>query len=191
MANLGPIIGGGIALLLLSRLLGGSSRDDRTHDQPVTDGSLIWPIEEKLIKRYGESVLEHRKSTGKPHKGLDIFADARTVVRAVQAGKVLRVIDGRKSEKESSKAAGLWIDIEAIDGIVYRYLHLGDYYVATGQKVSRGAPLGYIAEPNTSGLGDTPHLHFEIRNGDYTKLRDDYGMPIDPLTKLPPLRRAA
>lgn len=193
MAKIGPIIGGGLALYVLGRMLGGSSRspETATSEPGLQFVTLIWPIEERLIKRYGDTVTDKRPGSGRPHKGIDIFADARTLVRASQGGIVLRVTDGRKSDKESTKAAGLWADIEGSDRLVYRYLHLGNSFVRAGDKIKQGTPIGSIAEPHSSGLGDNPHLHFEMRSGDYTSLRDDYGIPIDPLTRLPPLRRNA
>lgn len=198
MANIGPLIGGAVALYVISRLVRGDSSMEPAQPMPrpaqdvgPQDSKLVWPIDEKLITRVGESVMDHRAKSGRPHKGLDIFAEARTVVRAAQAGKVIRVIDGRKSNKESSQKAGLWIDIQGHDRFVYRYLHLGESYVEENRSVDRAMPIGYIAEAHASGSGESPHLHFEIRNGDYTRLRDDYGMPLDPQTKLPILRRNA
>ena len=61
-----------------------------------------------------------------------------------------------------------------------RYLHLGEAKVAAGQKIKRGDLIGVVAEAKTSGTGKGPHLHFEVRAGDYTSERQDYGEPINP-----------
>jgi len=60
--------------------------------------------------------------------------------------------------------------------------------VTSGQRVSQGAGLGMVAAAHTSGLGEAPHLHFEIRLADVNHERGDYGPSIDPLRLLPPVR---
>lgn len=151
-------------------------------------------IDEKHVHRVGQSVLNDRDGHGTPHHGIDIMADSKTPVRAARQGKVIRVTDGRLSDSQARQKAGLWVDIEVNedDGSkpVYRYLHLGDALVKAGELVSQGSVIGSIAAAHTSGLGAEPHLHFEIRSSDYTNLRQGYGLPIDPLTLLPPRRKA-
>lgn len=102
-----------------------------------------------------------------PHQGIDIAAPAGSVVRAWGAGKVLRVVDGRTSERESSRRAGLWVDVLGDDGNTHRYLHLGRASVSTGAHIERGAEIGTV---------EKDHLHFEVRSG-----RATYGTPLDPL----------
>jgi peptidoglycan LD-endopeptidase LytH len=148
----------------------------------------IWPLDTNVITSIGDTVTHDRDGKGRPHKGLDIFAPAGSLVFSVSDGKVLRVTDGRKSDRESTRAAGLWIDILGDDKVIYRYLHLGQSFVESGQRVKVGTRLGDVAKANTSGLGDKPHLHFEIRESDYTALRQDYGAPINPVALLPSLK---
>jgi murein DD-endopeptidase MepM/ murein hydrolase activator NlpD len=111
-------------------------------------------------------VLGDPRSHG-PHQGIDIAAPAGSVVRAWGDGKVLRVVDGRSSERESSRRAGLWIDVLGDDGNTYRYLHLGNSFVKTGDRVTRGMSLGTV---------EKDHLHFEIRKGSSA-----YGKPLNPI----------
>lgn len=148
----------------------------------------IWPIAQGHIHRVGESVLADRNGQGRPHKGVDIFADAGTEIVAARGGQVLRVIDGRQTKSASQQRAGLFIDIRGGDSLVYRYLHLGDARVEPGASVKQGTVLGTVAAPHTSGLADATHLHFEIRQADYERTRQDYGAPIDPRRVLPPLQ---
>ncbi len=155
---------------------------------PARGQSVQWPIAPKQLKRIGESVLADRNGHGRPHKGIDLFADAGTEVRAASAGKVLRVVDGRHSKRDAQRRAGLFIDIHARDGLVYRYLHLAASRVQAGASVLQGAVLGTVAPPHTSGLAKAPHVHFEVRQGDYDPERRDYGSPVDPLRLLPALR---
>lgn len=140
---------------------------------------LGWPIAPSELQRVGESVMDVRAKSGAPHKGVDLFAPAGTEVRAARSGRVLRVIDGRSAPNQKAKRAGLWVDIE-VGKQIDRYMHLGDTRVAEGQKVRRGDVIGVVAEAHTSGTGVAPHLHFEVRSGDYSRERKDYGDPITP-----------
>ena len=150
---------------------------------------LIWPIARAAILRVGQSVLTDRNGKGRPHKGIDILAPAGTSVVAAQGGRVLRVVDGRGAAKESTRRAGLFIDVKGLDARIYRYLHMGESRVAAGQKLDQGEELGRVADAHTSGLGKArPHLHFEIRLGDVDRQQQDYGTSIDPLRFLPPFR---
>lgn len=150
--------------------------------------SVQWPVVRAALKRVGESVLADRNGQGRPHKGIDLFADAGTEVRAASGGVVLRVVDGRSSSRESQRRAGLFVDVRAGNALIYRYLHLGESRVKPGASVEPGTVLGTVARAHTSGLAHEPHLHFEIRQGDFDPHRRDYGLPINPLRLLPPLR---
>ena len=140
---------------------------------------LAWPIARTEIKRVGDQVMELRPKTGKPHKGVDLFAPPGTPITAARSGRVKRVVDGRNSSREAAKLAGLWVDVE-VGQQIDRYLHLGEAKVVAGQKIKRGELVGIVAEAGTSGTGEGPHLHFEVRAGDYTSDRQDYGTPINP-----------
>jgi len=147
-----------------------------------------WPIARAQLHRVGQSVLADRNGQGRPHKGIDLFADAGTEVLAAQHGRVLRVADGRSGKIASQQRAGLFIDVLGSDTLVYRYLHLGEARVRSGQTVRQGAVLGTVAAAHTSGLREAPHLHFEVRQKDVDRSRRDYGTPVDPLRLLPPLQ---
>lgn len=146
-----------------------------------------WPVPRKKITRVGQSVMADRRADPgeQPHHGLDIYVPSGTQVRTPAAGTVLRVIDGRDSDKETRRAAGLWVDLAGRDGLLYRFLHLGSAQVKAGQQLKAGAVIGRVALPYTSGLGASgPHLHFEMRQDpDQT-----YGAPVDPLARLPKRR---
>lgn len=159
--------------------------DFRTRRAPAP---LWWPIPLEHFQSVGQSVMKDR-GTGQPHKGVDIFADSDSPVLSVGPGRVIRVIDGRKSPRGSSRwRAGLWVDVQGADKRIYRYLHLGSATVKDGQTVSAGTQIGTVAPPGTSGVEHSgPHVHFEVRASDYTSKAGDYGTPIDPLRLLPPL----
>ena len=149
---------------------------------------LVWPIARAHLRRVGESVLADRNGQGRPHKGIDLFADAGTQVFAAQGGQVVRVVDGRQSQSAAQRRAGLFVDVRGNDALIYRYLHLGSARVEAGASIRPGAGIGTVAAPHTSGLAETPHLHFEVRSGDFDRSKQDYGSPLDPLRLLPSLR---
>ena len=147
-----------------------------------------WPIRGAQLERVGESVLKDRDGKGRPHKGIDLFAAAGSDVLSSTDGLVLRVVDGRNGETVAQRRAGLFVDVRSGDGFIYRYLHLGVAQVTQGQSVTQGSVIGKVAAAFTSGLRGAPHLHFEIRQGDYDSDKQDYGRPVDPARRLPPLR---
>ena len=142
----------------------------------TAETTVVWPVEQP---RVGQSVMTDRNGKGRPHYGLDLFVAAGSPVRAAVAGTVLRVLDGRNASDNEKKRAGLWVDIGADNGHVYRYLHLGSADVVKGQRVTAGTQIGRVAERHESGSGQSPHLHLEVRAGDWTG--GDYGKPLDPL----------
>jgi murein DD-endopeptidase MepM/ murein hydrolase activator NlpD len=142
----------------------------------------MWPIDFRELTRIGDPVLPDR--FGRPHKGRDLHAKAGTRVVAAVAGKVLQV------RKPKDPKALRFVDVLGVDGKVYRYLHLWEIpdSLKEGGKVSAGDLIGTVAATGTSGVFDsTPHLHFEIRDGEFDRSRGekgDYGPPIEPLTLL-------
>lgn len=139
----------------------------------------VWPVPNPQI---GQSVVKDRNGKGRPHKGVDLFVPAGTNVRAVRSGFVVRIIDGRQSTDSHKKRAGLFIDLLGVDGLLYRYLHLGSTQVRAGESIRAGQTVGTVADEGTSGTGERSHLHLEIRKSDWSN--GAYGAPIDPLTVL-------
>ena len=146
----------------------------------------MWPLADMRSTAVGSSVMPDRH--GRAHKGVDLFAPAGAQVLASMGGQVLRVVDGRKSQRPMLHRAGLFVDVRGTDALLYRYLHLGAATVVPGTTIEQGAVVGTVAAARTSGLGDAPHLHFEIRRSDYSSTEQDYGSPINPLRLLPPIQ---
>ena len=67
---------------------------------------LGWPVSKRLVTRIGDGVTDSRPGSGRPHKGVDVFAPAGSDVIAVRSGRVKRVIDGRNSRNENAQRAG-------------------------------------------------------------------------------------
>jgi murein DD-endopeptidase MepM/ murein hydrolase activator NlpD len=171
------------ATIWASRSRAGSSHTERRSD--VTQHQEpIWPIPLGQLLGIHESVTAHRKSSGRPHKGVDLLAAAGTHVLSASAGRVLRVA--------RSERAGLFVDVQGRDGRIYRYLHLHDTQtgapaaaVKPGQRVQPGDLIGAVGARGESGVYDSqPHLHFEIRASDWQRASKDYGTPINPLSQL-------
>lgn len=141
---------------------------------------MRWPIDYTAVTRVGQGVMDDRGGAEhRPHKGVDIFAPAGTEVSSPVVGKVIRVVDGRASSEDSKRRAGLWVDIEETgQRRIHRLLHLGSADVKAGDRLKEGQRVGTVAEPNTSGLGDATHLHYEIRQ--WGTASEAYGEPIDP-----------
>lgn len=138
----------------------------------------VWPVPLSSLRRVGQSVLADRDGKGRPHFGLDLFAPQSSPVLAAQSGRVVRIVDGRRSPEEGKRRAGLWVDV-ACDGLLCRYLHMGDVTIRANQQIRRGALVGFLGE-NPAGV---PHLHFEIRRSDVVSGK--YGDAVDPLLLLP------
>lgn len=158
-----------------------------TGNHRISTEGIGWPILGP-IHRIGDSVTASRPGSGRPHRGIDLFVPAGTEVFSAAAGVVRKIKDGRFATTEHRRRAGLYIDIEGTGGILYRYLHLGSVFVTVGNQVARGALIGDVAPPYTSGAA-VPHLHFEMRLGHDPSSTDGYGKPLAPDKFLP--RRTA
>jgi murein DD-endopeptidase MepM/ murein hydrolase activator NlpD len=93
------------------------------------------------------------------HKGLDIFADFGTPVRAPVPGRITRFSTGGKG------GIGVWMADE--QGTSYYFAHLlarpDDLVV--GQEVDVGEVIGFVGDSGNA-RGGAPHLHLEIHQGE-------------------------
>ncbi|MEU2287661.1 M23 family metallopeptidase [Streptomyces sp. NPDC013178] len=86
------------------------------------------------------------------HTGQDFAVPIGTPVRAVGAGRVVRVACGG--------AFGIEIVLRHADGYYTQYAHLAAVTVDQHQNVTAGQ---WIGQSGTSGNSTGPHLHFEVR----------------------------
>lgn len=93
---------------------------------------------------------------GRPHYGIDIGTPTGTPILAADGGQVIFAGE--------YKGYGLTVDITHCNGYVTRYAHLNGISVTNGQTVSQGQ---IIAQSGATGAGTGPHLHFEIRTGQW------------------------
>ena len=125
---------------------------------------FIWPLEGDITSPFGWRI-HPVLGTRHHHNGIDIDVPIGTTVRAAAPGNVYFVGD--------DEGYGTMVVLRHADGYLTIYGHLSTVLVSKGQSVEVGQP---IAESGNTGLSTGPHLHFEIRNGEF---------PVDPQRYLP------
>lgn len=96
------------------------------------------------------------------HNGVDIAAAVGTDVVAAQDGSVM--------ETGTDDSLGSYVVLLHANGYRTVYGHLSAVSVKTGERVSKGLPIGKVG---LTGRTTGPHLHFEIREN---------GGSLDPMT---------
>jgi len=125
---------------------------------------FIRPVEGEVVSTFGwrvHPVLEYRHH----HDGIDIDVPEGTIVHAAAGGDVYFYGE--------QPGYGNVLVIEHADGYFTMYGHLSSAIVSRGRYVEMGQE---VALSGNTGISSGPHLHFEIRNGEF---------PIDPLRYLP------
>lgn len=117
-------------------------------------GSFVCPVDgpNSFRDSWGE-----RRSGGRRHQGVDIYAAYGTPVAAVVDGVILRM--------QSSSLGGISLYLKGGDGSEYFYAHLAGYAgVPPGQRVAGGTHIAYVGNSGNA-RGGAAHLHFEIHPG--------------------------
>jgi hypothetical protein len=109
-----------------------------------------WPLRGAVNSEFGGRQSPWTKGS-EFHGGIDIAAERGTAVRAPSAGTV--VFAGPQAEY------GMTVIIEHSADIKSIYGHLGKILVRVGQRVERGADIGFSGN---TGRSSGPHLHYEI-----------------------------
>ena len=125
---------------------------------------FIWPLDAEVVSEYGwriHPVLGDRHH----HDGIDLDVPEGTTVHATAGGEVFFYGE--------QPGYGNVLIIEHEGGYYSLYGHLADSFVFSGQYVEMGQA---VAQSGNTGISSGPHLHFELRNGNY---------PIDPSRYLP------
>jgi septal ring factor EnvC (AmiA/AmiB activator) len=118
-------------------------------------GKLAWPVQGRLVARYGET-----RGGSVKWDGVLLSVERGAEVRAVYSGRVIYA--------DWLPGLGLLTIIDHGDGYLSLYGHNERLYKAVGERVSSGEP---IAAAGDSGGRSQPELYFEIRKG---------GKPVDP-----------
>lgn len=91
------------------------------------------------------------------HQGVDLAGPEGTPIYAARSGSV--------TIARYSNSAGYYVTINHGDGFSSVYMHMTNYVVSVGQKVSQGQLIGYMG---STGISTGSHLHFGIAlNGTY------------------------
>ena len=85
---------------------------------------------------------------------------------------ILATMDGKIATAGWNNVYGNYVIITHDNGYQTLYAHMQKYIVATGQKVTQGATIGYVG---STGYSTGPHLHFSVYKNSKT---------IDPMTVL-------
>lgn len=140
-------------------------------------------------RRVTSGIGDARQEGARRHKGVDIASTFGEPVRAVADGRVIVAgIDARHGPsrnlpyEEAKKVpasglgpGGLYVMIRHAGGLVSGYMHLAEYSVKAGQRVTAGEEIGKVGR---SGMTtSSAHLHFELRFE---------GKHLDPLPHLGP-----
>ena len=113
----------------------------------------------RISSPYGSRVDPITGKAGAFHAGVDLIGNDR-IVRSVMDGYVLRsriVTDPNNLTSEW----GNYVSVMGDDGKIIYYCHLEQRYVADGERVTAGKPLGV---EGATGKATGIHLHFEVRN---------------------------
>jgi len=118
-------------------------------------GKLAWPVDGRLVARFGQS-----RAGGLKWDGVLVATERGAAVRAVSPGRVVYA--------DWLPGLGLLTIIDHGDGYLSLYGHNDRLYKAVGEKVAAGEP---VAAAGDSGGRSRPELYFEIRKA---------GKPVDP-----------
>ncbi len=129
-----------------------------TQVQPWRFGSghFVWPVVGLISQGYSSR-----------HRAVDIATEQGTPVAAADTGVVAWA-------GWNTQGYGWLVIVDHGNGYRTYYAHLDAIWVARGERVVQGQPLGVVG---STGHSTGPHLHFEIR---------DYGQPVNPIRLLPP-----
>jgi septal ring factor EnvC (AmiA/AmiB activator) len=118
-------------------------------------GKLAWPVDGKLVARFGEE-----RVGGVKWDGVLVATERGTPVRAVSQGRVVYA--------DWLPGLGLLTIVDHGDGYLSLYGHNERLYKAVGDRVAAGEP---VAAAGDSGGRTRPEVYFEIRKR---------GQPVDP-----------
>lgn len=86
------------------------------------------------------------------HNGIDMACPQGTPIYATRAGTVT-------TASYQAGGAGYYVSLNHGDGFGSIYMHMTNYVVSKGQKVTAGQLIGYVG---STGVSTGPHLHFGV-----------------------------
>ena len=129
-------------------------------------GQFAWPERGPITQGFGctDFLLEPYDAncaTRHFHTGLDIGAPGGTTIHAADAGVV--------SFAGWGGGYGNVMILTHGNGYSTLYGHMSGFAVGSGDRISRGQPIGY---EGSTGFSTGPHLHWEVRRN---------GTPVNPM----------
>lgn len=112
-------------------------------------GKLIWPTAAGRVSRGFAGQYP-------AHNGVDIAAPIGTYIYAADSGVVTRAL-------YTNVGYGIYCIVEH-GGYQTLYAHCSRLLVSVGQQVQKGQIIAYVG---STGNSTGPHLHFEVKNGNY------------------------
>ncbi|MEZ0370490.1 MAG: M23 family metallopeptidase [Candidatus Sericytochromatia bacterium] len=137
--------------LLTSPWLAQAQQPDPTASLPH---NWIQPVAGKITNPFGNSYHYFQIYRG-GHTGVDISAPRGTPIKAVAAGKVVRIF------QKPNQRYGQYIVLQHGPKLFSLYGHLSVVQVKLGQQIKQGE---LIAKVGTTGAAGYPHLHLEDLN---------------------------
>lgn len=117
------------------------------------------------ILKTGQNEITQKYGGG--HNGIDVVKYHKQLdyITVHSDGVVVSVVTGEKNNKGSTgtKSYGNYVIIEHNDTYRTLYAHLKNVTVKKGERVKRGAIIGYMGN---TGNAYGAHLHFEVRKND-------------------------
>lgn len=147
----------------------------------VTGVGLPFPIDPLPMCEVFNNYGGHSKSFGSGgHQGVDIGADYRQEVYAVEDGFLYRAFT------DLSSAAGLGWGLWSVTDVKYRYFHLDAFAdgLEVGDGVVAGQLIGYVGDTGNATPGGW-HLHFEVRPGPHPQFGSTLTIDPVPLLDIP------
>ncbi len=131
---------------------------DATTPKPNTrPGKITKPVAGETVLDYAMDCLNYNPTTRdwRVHNGIDIAAEAGTVVCAAADGTVYAVFD--------DETMGSTVVIRHADGYTTKYASLrADIAVEPGQAVTSGQTIGYVGNTAMLETAIGEHVHFSV-----------------------------
>ena len=119
-------------------------------------GLFVQPVQGPITTEFGIFRYVNGSEKAQRHTGIDIAAPEGTPVPASNSGKVVYAGD--------TISTGGSVVIDHGCGLKSFYYHLSSVDVKTGDVVSKGDVIGKVG---STGFATGPHLHFEVKIGEY------------------------
>ena len=141
-------------------------------DMDVKTAPNVMPVNGEILNPFskGELVKSETLDVWKTHDGVDIKAEKGTLVRAMNKGRVIEIMED-----------ALWGNCILIDhgnGVIGHYYNLSpEMMVHEGDEVTAGQTIGSVGDTASCEAAELSHLHFALKkNGEW----------IDPIAYIDP-----